>query len=105
MAETIRLTTPVVVPAKTTAEYHVVDIVLDYQHSRIRMRLRGDNDERKDITFKDARTFSALRRIVKRDRAADGTITTTPIRAWLMGEAIAAGEIAGTVTGTDDDDE
>ena len=96
MAETLVLTTPEVIPQKTTVSYDVIFLSKDLDLKRIIVRVRGTNGEVKEFIEEDEAAMTLMRTLNKSNNSTKSEIRR--IMEWLD----STGRLRGTVTGTPD---
>lgn len=99
MPEELTLTTPSVIPAKTTTGYKVKLLLLDVEGKRFLLAVRGTNGEAIEAERKDAAAISLMQQL----NTANGTVKSLHRRAleWFATQPEGAG-FSGTITGSPD---
>lgn len=99
MAEELTLTTPVVIPQKTTTGYKIARMTLDPEQQRFLLIVRGTLGETIEARRDGAVAMTLLRQLNK----ANGTVKSLDKRAleWLQTQPEGAA-LQGTITGAPD---
>jgi hypothetical protein len=92
--ESILLAVPEVIPAITTTEYRVSCLTLDVDASRIIIRVKGTNNERKEFVYNEA---GALLNTLN-----TANLTTKSLQRRILENLVADGKLLGAMDGTPD---
>lgn len=96
MAEQLTLTTPEVVPSKTTTYYRVVRVLFDWREARIAVVVEGERGELKTFDYEAAEALTLMRAL------NTANLSTLSLQKRILNRLVADGKMSGTVTGTPD---
>ena len=99
MAEQLTLTTPVVIPQKTTTGYKIARLTLDPEQQKFLLIVRGTLGE----SVEARREGTVAMTLMNQLRTANGTVKSLDKRAleWLQTQPEGA-SLVGTITGSPD---
>lgn len=94
--ESITLLTPEVTAPKTTTDYKVMLLLLDFEGGQIVAQLRGTNGEKREFRYEGSDALALLTALNK------ANLTTQSLQKRILLRLIADNKISGNVTGTPD---